>query len=243
MATKAPIRPRGTAGNDVFMATLNDGNDRYTGSAGTDTYDLSGTSAAATVNLTTGTASSAQTGSDVLATIENITGSSAADVITGSSGANVLDGGLGDDILLGMGGTDTLVGGAGMDRITGGAGRDVLTGGADNDIFLFNATSEMGRTVLTRDVVVDFVHGQDVLNFAAIDANTSVAGDNAFAFLATAGAAYTGVRGQLRWFQENPIGTASDKTIVAGDINGDRVDDFQVELTGLIALTNTDFIL
>ncbi|WP_240233123.1 cadherin-like domain-containing protein [Devosia lacusdianchii] len=234
---------QGDGGNDVFMATLNDGNDRYTGSAGTDTYDLSGTSAAATVNLTTGTASSAQTGSDVLATIENITGSSAADVITGSSGANVLDGGLGDDILLGMGGADTLVGGAGMDRITGGAGRDVLTGGADNDIFLFNATSEMGRTLLTRDVVVDFVHGQDVLNFAAIDANTSVAGDNAFAFLATAGAAYTGVRGQLRWFQEDPIGTASDKTIVAGDINGDRVDDFQVELTGLIPLTNTDFIL
>ena len=47
----------------------------------------------------------------------------------------------------------------------------------------------------------------------------------------------------MRWFQENPIGLASDKTIVAGDINGDRVADFQIELTGLKALTAADFVL
>lgn len=233
----------GGADNDVFMATLGDGNDRYTGNAGTDRYDLSGTSAAATVNLTSGTASSAQTGTDTLATIENVTGGTGIDTITGSSGANVLDGGAGNDVLLGMAGADTLLGGTGADRLTGGAGRDVMTGGADNDTFIFASVSEMGRTTTTRDVITDFTPGQDVFNFSAIDANTALAGDQAFSFLATAGAAFTGVRGQLQWLQENPAGTANDKTIVLGDINGDRVADFHVELTGLVSLGIGDFIL
>lgn len=233
----------GGADNDTFMATLNDGNDRYTGNAGTDLYNLSGTSAAATVNLTTGTASSSQTGSDTLATIENVTGGTGADTITGSAGANVLDGGAGADTLLGMAGADTLLGGAGADRLTGGAGRDVMTGGADNDTFVFAAVSEMGNTATTRDVLTDFTPGQDVFNFTAIDANTALAGDQAFSFLATQGAAFTGVRGQLRWVHENPAGTANDKTIVMGDVNGDRAADFHVELTGLVNLGIGDFAL
>lgn len=233
----------GGADSDTFIATLNDGNDRYTGGSGIDRYDLSGTSAAATVNLTNGTASSTQTGSDTLATIENVTGGSGNDTLTGSSGANALDGGAGNDILFGMGGADTLVGGTGADRLTGGAGRDVLTGGADNDTFIFNAVSEMGRTATTRDLITDFTHGQDVFNFSAIDANTALAGDQAFTFLATPGAAFTGVRGQLQWLQEDAAGTANDRTIVIGDINGDRIADFHVELTGLITLGLSDFVL
>ena len=233
----------GGDGNDVFFATLSDGNDRYTGNGGTDRYDLSATSAAATVNLTNGTATSSQTGSDTLATIENVTGGSGNDTITGSSAANVLDGGAGNDILLGMGGADTLIGGAGADRLTGGAGRDVMTGGADNDIFIFNASSEMGTTASTRDVITDFTPGQDKFDFSAIDANTMLSGNQAFTFLATAGAAFTGVRGQLNWSVQDAAGTANDKTIVMGDINGDRVADFHVELTGLIQLGVGDFIL
>lgn len=233
----------GGDGNDVFYATLSDGNDRYTGNNGTDRYDLSGTTAAATVNLTNGTASSSQTGSDILATIENVTGGSGADTITGSSGANVLSGGAGADILLGMGGADTLTGGAGADRLTGGAGRDVMTGGADNDIFIFTATSEMGNTATTRDVITDFTPGQDKFDFSAIDANTLLSGNQAFTFLATQGTTFTGVRGQLNWSQQDAAGTANDKTIVMGDLNGDRIADFHVELTGLIQLGVGDFIL
>ncbi len=233
----------GGADTDTFMATINDGNDRYTGDAGTDVYDLSLTTAAATVNLTAGTASSSQTGSDILATIENVVGGAGADTITGSSGANVLNGGNGADTLLGMGGADTLLGGAGADRLTGGAGRDVMTGGADNDTFIFAAVSEMSTAVASRDVITDFTPGVDKFDFAAIDANTTVAGDQAFSFLATQGAAFTGVRGQIRWVQENPTGTANDKTIVIGDLNGDRTADFHVEITGLVNLGNTDFIL
>jgi serralysin len=233
----------GGAGNDSFVATLNDGNDRYIGGAGIDTYNLSGTSAGATVNLTTGKSTSSQTGTDTLATIENIIGSSGNDHITGSAAANVLNGGAGDDFIFGMAGNDTLIGGAGNDRLTGGAGRDVMTGGPGNDIFIFNLVSDTGKTATTRDIITDFTPGQDIIDLSGIDANTAVSGNQAFTLLAKMGSAFTGVRGQLQWLQQDAAGTANDRTIIMGDINGDRIADFHIELTGLITLGLADFTL
>ncbi len=56
------------------------------------------------------------------------------------------------------------------------------------------------------------------------------------------GAALTGVKGQLRWRQENSTGTVNDKTIVEGDIDGSKVADFQIELTALKILRAADFV-
>ena len=50
-------------------------------------------------------------------------------------------------------------------------------------------------------------------------------------------AAFTGVKGQLTWSQ------AGGNTLVQGDIDGNKVADFQIELTGLKTLTAADFIL
>ena len=233
----------GGAGNDSFVATLNDGNDRYIGGDGIDTYNLSATSAGATVNLTTGKSTSSQTGTDTLATIENIIGSSGNDHITGSAAANVLNGGAGDDFIFGMAGNDTLIGGTGNDRLTGGAGRDVMTGGPGNDIFIFNLVSDTGKTATTRDIITDFTPGQDIIDLSGIDANTSLSGNQAFTLLAKMGSAFTGVRGQLQWSQQDAAGTANDRTIISGDINGDKIADFHIELTGLITLGLADFIL
>ena len=69
------------------------------------------------------------------------------------------------------------------------------------------------------------------------------AGNGKFAFLAAKGAPFTGVHGQVHWFQQNLAGTANDKTIVEGDINGDKHADFAIELKGLIALSAGDFVL
>ena len=70
----------GGSGDDIFVAATSDGDDDYNGNGGAaDTYDLSGTSAAATVDLSLGTASSSQTGSDHLSNIENIVGGSGSD--------------------------------------------------------------------------------------------------------------------------------------------------------------------
>lgn len=50
-----------------------------------------------------------------LSSVENVTGTDAADVLSGNADANVLKGGAGDDILVGGLGADTLTGGDGAD--------------------------------------------------------------------------------------------------------------------------------
>ncbi len=87
----------------------------------------------------------------------------------------------------------------------------------------------------------DFGGIADRIDLATIDANSLAAGNNAFAW--TGSAAFSGVRGQLHCRWENLAGTASDRTIVEGDINGDKYADFQIEITGLKALTSGDFVL
>lgn len=165
------------------------------------------------------------------------------DVAVGGTNTDRFIGFFGNDTLVGGGGNDVINGGDGFDYLTGGAGRDVLAGGAHQDIFFFNSWAESGKTAATRDIIKDFVHLQDDINFSNIDANGSAAGNTAFRFLAVNGAAFTGVKGQLHWLQINAAGTANDKTIIEGDINGDKIADFQIELTGLKTLTAADFIL
>ena len=125
----------GGSGNDRFVAAVNDGNDALSGGAGIDTYDLSPTAAAAIV--TTSSATSAQIGTDSLASIENVIGSQGNDTITTAGGTNVIDGQAGDDTLDGGTGNDTLDGGADNDTLIGGAGNDILLGGTGNDTFTY----------------------------------------------------------------------------------------------------------
>ena len=58
IAGTGPMLAYGDGGDDLFKATVGDGNATYDGQTGTDTYDLSATSAAATVSLAAGTAAS-----------------------------------------------------------------------------------------------------------------------------------------------------------------------------------------
>ena len=165
------------------------------------------------------------------------------EIINGTSAANTLTGGRDIDKIFGFAGNDTLSGLVGNDILTGGLGRDTMTGGAGYDDFDFNAVSETGKSASTRDIVKDFQHLIDDIDLSTINANSKVAGNQAFSFLAAKGAAFTGVAGQLHWLQLNPAGTAADKTIIEGDVNGDRIADFQIELTGLRTLTAADFFL
>ncbi|MGI9384548.1 MAG: cadherin-like domain-containing protein, partial [Methyloligellaceae bacterium] len=87
----------GNSGDDQILATMGDGNDVYRGGSGVDTYDLSGTTAAADVDLAARTASSAQTGNDQIRGFENAVGSFGDDTIAASDAVNVLAGGAGND--------------------------------------------------------------------------------------------------------------------------------------------------
>ncbi len=169
---------------------------------------------------------------------ERLLGTALANTLFGKEGVNDQILGLaGIDKLTGLSGNDILDGGIGVDTLTGGLGRDTMTGGTLRDIFDFNAIAETGKGPATRDVIKDFVHLTDDIDLSTIDANGAAAGNTAFSFLATKGAAFTGVKGQLHWLQ------AAGKTIVEGDIDGNKVADFQIELTGLVTLSGADFIL
>ena len=43
----------------------------------------------------------------------------------------------------------------------------------------------------------------------------------------------------MRWFQD----TVNKLTIVEGNVVGNRLPEFQIELTGLVTVTAADFIL
>lgn len=95
-----------------------------------------------------------------------------------------------------------------------------------------------------RDVITDFVVGPDgdVIDLSRIDAisNNAANTNDAFTFLGT-NVAFTGVAGQLL-----SIWTGTGQ-LVMGDVNGDRVADFAIELAGIgtvnLGTTPTDHFI
>ena len=125
---------------------VGDGNDSYNGGAGTDTYDLSATTADATVNLDRYGAAAIEHRHRhrlTLNTIENVIGGAGNDTLAGNAQNNVLIGGAGNDTLNGNGGNDTLTGGAGNDTLNGGAGADTMIGGLGNDTYIVDNAGDV----------------------------------------------------------------------------------------------------
>lgn len=220
----------GGAGADKLSGGA--GGDVINGGTGQDTAGYAG-SGAVNVNLATGAASGGHATGDKFVSIENVTGSSYNDVLTGNSGSNVLNGGAG---------ADKLYGGGGADVIIGGAGKDIMAGGASSDAFIFKTASEAGAG-MNRDVITDFQKGVDKIDISAIDANGSAAGDGTFHFQAQENALFDHKAGALAWHYDDKAGTASDATVIQGDLNGDGIHDFEVQLKGLVHVGASDFLL
>lgn len=161
------------------------------------------------------------------------------DRLWGDAGNDSIWGGGGSDYIWGGTGNDVLDGGYGDDSIWGGLGKDVMVGGNGADDFVFQSINETTRAA--RDRISGFEHLLDDIDLRGIDANGTLAGNGVFKWIGKA--AFTGVRGQLHYTLYNPAGVANDKTIIEGDLNGDRRADFQIELTGLVALSAADFFL
>jgi Ca2+-binding RTX toxin-like protein len=92
------------------------GNNTIDGGTGTDTvvYSALKTSVGSTLGVKVNLMNTAiqitgSSGSDLLLSIENLTGSNKNDTLGGNSAANVLNGGLGNDILTGGAGKDVFV--------------------------------------------------------------------------------------------------------------------------------------
>jgi Ca2+-binding RTX toxin-like protein len=166
-----------------------------------------------------------------------IYGTSGTDIMKLGNNSQSVFGGDGIDQIKGGNGVDWIDGGAGIDKIMGLGGADVLTGGAGNDVFRYLAQGDSGIGA-GADKITDFSIGQDRLNFANIDTNPGLAGDQGFAFAGTAAFAGGGLA-QVRYL------TSGSDLIVQADVNGDGAADMEVILQGLAGqvLSGTDFVL
>ena len=120
--------------------------------------------------------------------------------------------------------------------LIGDIGLDNLTGGSGADRFKFNAIAESGASSTTGDVIVDFSQSQgDRIDLSAIDADTTVDGNQKFHFDAATGPA----TGHVGFYRE----TVSGKTYVFVNNDGDADVDMVIVLNGVVDLTAGDFVL
>ena len=77
-----------------------------------------------------------------------------------------------------------IVGNDGQNTIVGGLGLDTMTGRGGGDVFVWTSTAETRQAADQADVVMDFNRtAGDLLAVNPIDANQTVAGDQAFTFV------------------------------------------------------------
>ncbi|MBG1241416.1 calcium-binding protein [Nostoc sp. NZL] len=216
----------GGSGNDRIIDTDFVTFDVHNGGSGVDTIDYSGVTfgSGVTINLATGLTSVSGGNTETIINFENVEGSQGGETIIGSFANNVLDG---------NGGNDTINGGAGNDILIGGSGTDRLTGGSGNDIFDFNSLSE-SQPGFARDVITDFagngIFAGDQIDLSTIDANSILAGNQAFTFIGSG--AFSAV-GQVRY----------SGGILQANTDFDFAAELEVQLVGAPGLVASDIIV
>lgn len=192
----------GGSGNDTIIG--NSSANELDGGSGTNTVSYEHSSAAVTVNLSSGSpqSSTGDANGDTLSGFQNVIGSAYDDTLTGTSAANNIQGGDGGDTINGEAGADTLYGGNGVDLLNGGDDGDTLYGGDDGDI-------------LDGGDGVDYLYGEDgddvLLGGAGGDHLYGGGGMNAISYLGSTGVTIN-------------LGTNS---FSGGDAAGDTVSDIQ----------------
>ena len=195
----------GGGGNDLLDG--GSGNDKLNGNNGIDLVTFASGTTAVVLDLSTNTDTAKRgTETDTLTGIEGAIGSGKAD--TGRASANWFQGGL---------------------------GKDTFTGGGGRDLYDFNAVAESGITTTTHDVITDFAHLTDEIDLMGIDADSTVAGNQAFRWVGSA--AFTGTPGELGYF------SSGGDTIIRASTDNDSPGEFQIRLTGMKALTVDDFFM
>jgi Ca2+-binding RTX toxin-like protein len=203
----------GGKGDDILDG--GEGADSLNGGAGLDTASYASAAIGVRVDLGVSTAQDTiGAGVDTLIGLENLIGSAFDDVLIGSKAANSLDGGNG------------------ADSLTGGRGADTLSGGLGADLFVYLDAKD--SVTSARDVILDFSLG-DRMDFAAIDANSTLAGNQAFVFadILAGGAGHCALS----------YDAASNQSLFQADINGDGTADMAILFTGDVTALSGDWIL
>jgi len=136
----------------------------------------------------------------------------------------------------GNGLANIMAGNAASNVIIGGGGADTLTGAAGGDVFTFTALSDSAPGAA--DVITDFKgkkKGGDKIDLSAIDANANTAADDGFKFVKK----FSGEAGQAYSSYDKQSAT----TKIYLDVDGDRMADMIIQLSGHVNLTGADFIL
>jgi len=137
----------------------------------------------------------------------------------GGSGNDTLTGNEVDNNLFGSFGNDVLIGNGGNDTLAGSFGIDTITGGNGADLFVLDGGDDLSPA----DTVTDFTSGEDKLQVT-----------RGRYFIGSA--AFGGHAGEVR------LGTADSVPALLLDLNGDKVVDYTVKLTGGLAPTASDFV-
>lgn len=220
------------------------GNDAMNGGAGNDTYvvdslldTITGDSTtdidtviSSTIGLNLGTGTIA--GLLRLTNIENAT-------LQGASALSLV-GSAGNNVLIGNDGANSINGGLGADTIIGGLGADTMAGGTDavTDIFRFNTVAD--SAVGNRDRILDFVDANDKIQIS-IPPEVSIFAPSSWAFRGTSLFTASGAA-EVRIGFSGTLAAGNRVTTVFGDVNGDGVADFAVDLSGNHTLDATHFI-
>ncbi|WP_374090956.1 tandem-95 repeat protein [Methylomicrobium lacus] len=225
----------GNAGNNRLDGKK--GADLMAGGAGDDTYVVDNIGDVISENNEDAGIDKVESSIDykLAANVENLLLIGSGRSGTGNDLDNTLTGNKGNNILTGLAGDDKLFGDAGKDILIGGLGVDELSGGKKADTFVFESLADSGVGA-DRDTIMDFIASQkDLIDLSGIDAKAGTIGNDAFSWIANA--EFGKVEGELRYFQEN------GNAIVEGDVNGDGSADFQIELSGIASLQDSNFVL
>ena len=218
--TSAANNLSGRAGNDYLKGlggadTLNGGdgsdvldggtgNDKLDGGTGVDIATFAGTTAVV-VDLSTTPGTAKRGGeTDQLTSIEGIVGSDRADTFEGDGQNNEFQGGL---------------------------GKDVATGGGGRDLYAFRSAQDSPAGA-NRDIIKDFVPGQDVLDVSNLDADSTLPGQQSFRWVGKA--TLTGTA-QLGYY------VSGNTTIVRASNDADAAPEIEIQLNGVKTLTPADF--
>ena len=173
----------GGAGADTFIYRASDGADTIDGGTGIDTVQL----VSSTIMFLAPTAFANWSNIEIIdasaTTLAKIQGTTGADTIDMSAFSQLIN-----VEINGGGGNDTIIGTVGDDRI-GGGGADVLTGNGGADTFVF--PTQFQSSALFSDTITD-MGADDTIDLSSIDANSGLAGDQAFAWIGTDAFSKTG---------------------------------------------------
>jgi RTX calcium-binding nonapeptide repeat (4 copies) len=191
---------------------------------------------------------------DGIYNIDETTGTNADDAIVATEQSDLVLGFDGDDDLSGGGGDDVVIAGDGDDTLSGGEGKDTLVGGDGADVFCIELNEDDGDLEAVRDIIYDFVQGEDKIDLSGIIAAFPETFSNNEGFedeLMMSESALLMIDvsddDQITFYWIDDADDIYDKTIVSGKGKGSDNDnsgpDFQFEMRGHYYLTHDDFIV